>query len=78
MEGMGYTTEFTPNLRLFEVFAHLFARFGQRSLCAKRARMRGAEDPPSPLNNVLQDGHGFEHVVACVEIPNASRRRREA
>ena len=31
-----------------------------------RERMRGAEDPTSPLDNVLHDGLGFEQVVACV------------
>ena len=54
----------TPNLRAGE----LRARLGQRALCAKRVRMRGAEDPPPPLDYVLQDGLGFEQVVACVEI----------
>ena len=28
--------------------------------------MRGAEDPPTPLDNVLHDGRGFKQVVACV------------
>ena len=30
--------------------------------------MRRTQDPPSPLDHVLQDGLGFEQVVACVEI----------
>ena len=42
--------------------------FGQELLRATRFRMRRAEDPPSPLDHVLHDGLGFEHVVACVEI----------
>ena len=44
------------------------ARLGKAFLRAKRLRMRGAEDPPSPLDHVLHDGLGFEQVVACVEI----------
>ena len=35
--------------------------------------MRGAEDLPSPLEHVLQDGLDFEKVVACVV---SSRQRR--
>ena len=30
--------------------------------------MRGAKDPPPPLDHVLHDALGFEQVVACVEI----------
>ena len=35
--------------------------------------MRGAEDPPPPLDYVLHDGLGFEQVVACVEITSGRR-----
>ena len=55
--------DLTPNLRAGE----LRARLGQRGLYAERVRMRGAEDPPSPLDYALQDGFGFEQVIACVE-----------
>ena len=56
--------DLTPNLRAGE----LRARLGQRGLYAERVRMRGAEDPPSPLEHVLHDCLGFEQVIACVEI----------
>jgi len=29
--------------------------------------MRGAEDPPTPLDHALHDSFGVEQVVACVE-----------
>ena len=45
-----------------------FAHEGQRALHLTRLRMRGAEDPPSPLDYVMQDSLGFEQVVACVDI----------
>ena len=59
--------EFTPNLQTRE-------RFGQDLFSENRVRMRGAEDPPSPLNNVLHEGLGFEQVVACVGIESCRRR----
>ena len=37
--------------------------------------MRGSENPPPPLDHVLQDGLSLEEVVACVEIKNGRRRR---
>ena len=49
-----------------------FAHEGQRALHLTRLRMRGAEDPPSPLDYVMQDSLGFEQVVACVDIKNGS------
>ena len=52
-----------------------FAHEGQRALHLTRLRMRGAEDPPSPLDYVMQDSLGFEQVVACVEIKIGCRRR---
>ena len=51
-------------------FYALRARAGQHALCATRFRMRVTEDPPSPLDHVLQDGLCFERVVACIEIKN--------
>ena len=51
------------------------AHAGQKRLGVERVRMRGTEDPPSPLDHVLRDGLGFEQVVACVEIQSGSRRR---
>ena len=48
--------ELTPNLCVGEFRAHA----GQRVLHAKRVRMRGTKDPPSPLDHVLHDGLGFE------------------
>ena len=56
--------DLTPNLRACEYFAHL----GQRGLAIARPRMRGTEDPPPPLDHVLEYTLGFEQVVACVEI----------
>ena len=47
---------------------------GQQPLCVTRVRMRGAKDPPSPLDQVLCDGLGFEQVVACDAIKNGSMR----
>ena len=44
----------------------------QPALCKARVRMRGAEDPPPSLDHVLQDGNGFEQVVACGEKRVAS------
>ena len=64
--------ELTPNLLVRDVFAYE----GQHVLCVKRLRMRGAEDPTSPLDNVLHDDLGFEQVVACGEMkPVASMPR---
>ena len=54
----------TPNLRACEFCAHL----RQHGLALARVRVRGTENPPPPLDYVLQDGLGFEQVVACVEI----------
>ena len=48
----------------------------QQALRAKRGRMRGAEDPPPPLRDVLHDGLGFQQVVACVEIKLGAGRDR--
>ena len=48
--------ELTPNLRAGEFRAHT----GKIVLCVKRLRMRGTEDPTSPLEHVLEDGLGFE------------------
>ena len=56
--------DLTPNLRVCEYFAHL----GQRGLAIARPRMRGTEDPPPPLDHVLEYTLGFEQVAACVEI----------
>ena len=53
-----------PVLEVDEGCEHL----GQRGLAVARFRMRGAEDPPPPLDNVPHDGLGFEQVVACVGI----------
>ena len=53
-----------PNLRVCDFFAQL----GRRNLRSARVRMRGAKDPPPPLDHVLHDALGFEQVVACVEI----------
>jgi len=44
------------------------AHSGQLALCVARARVRGTEDPPPPLDHVLHDGLGFKQVVACVEM----------
>ena len=44
------------------------------ALRASRVRMRGAEDPPSPLDCVLHDGLGFEQVVACVRSKQVTAR----
>jgi len=59
------------NLRAGERNAHV----GQSLLYRERVWMRGAEDAPSPLDHVLQDGLGLEQVVACVGIKDGSRRR---
>ena len=66
----------TPNLPVGEFRARVGefrARVGQRVLSSTRGRMRGAKDPPTPLDYVLQDSLGFEQVVACVV---SSRQRR--
>ena len=56
----------TPSLRVGEFRASV----GQSALREARVRMRGTEDPTSPLDYVLHDGLNFEQVVACVEIKN--------
>ena len=48
----------------------------QHFLRVKRVWMRGAEDLPPLLDHVPKDSLGFEQVVACVVIKNASRRCR--
>ena len=54
------------NLRLGEFRAHI----GQQVVAVLRVRIRGAEETASPRDHVLQDGLGFEQVVACVGIKN--------
>ena len=51
-----------------------FADPSERGLTRAGGRMRGTEDPSPPLDHVLHDGLGFEHVVACVEIKTELRR----
>ena len=57
----------TPNL-LVHAPRESLPHVGQRALGANRFGMRGAEDPPPPLDHVLHDGLRLQQVVACVEI----------
>ena len=66
--------DLTPNLRACEFCAHL----GIRVLYWARVRMRGTEDAPPPLEHVLHDCLGFEHVVACVVIKRFAPTRAAA
>ena len=59
---------FERRTKVKEMVREGLARAGQLALCDTRLRVRGTEDPPSPLNHVLHDGLGLEQVVTCVEM----------
>ena len=70
--GFGRVETKIESLRRIYACGEFFAHLGQRGLGIARVRMRGAEDPPPPLDHVLQDALGFKQVVACVGIENGS------